>query len=543
MAYVITQNCCKDASCVPVCPVDCIRPTSSHGQFRGSEMLFIDPESCIDCGACMDECPVGAIYYDDDLPDSLQRYRDINAAYFERHPLVRDATPAAKPHAPVTAGSLRVAVIGTGPAACYAAEALLAVEGVEVNMFERLPTPFGLIRAGVAPDHQRTKSIVNLFTSVFTHQRLGCYLNVEIGSTLSHAEVLDFHHAVVYATGATSGRELGIAGEQMLGSHSATDAVGWYNGHPDHTAHVFDFSSQRAVIVGNGNVALDMARMLLLPAADLAGTDIAAHALEALSNSAVEEVVILGRRGPRAAAFSVGEFLALGDLPGLDVIIDGVDASELEPSPDDALETSIKIEIVRDYFRREPTPGNKRIIFQFNSTPVSFEGDNAVTGLRVRRADRDEIEEVITSSLVLRSIGYRGGPIPGLPFDPVRHIIPNDAGRVTDERGRTVAGVYVTGWIKRGPHGIIGTNRVCAEETIAALFADFDEGRLTRSVAASDTLQQALSERDAVFVDWNGWRAIDTAERERGAAQSRPRIKFVAITELLDVARAVKSDT
>ncbi|MGB7359388.1 MAG: FAD-dependent oxidoreductase [Mycobacterium sp.] len=528
MSYVITQNCCKDASCVPVCPVDCIRPAGGPGEFSGTEMLYIDPEACIDCGACMDECPVDAIHYEEDLPAHLERFRDINAAYFERHPLQPESTPPDKRHGPVESGSLRVAVVGAGPAACYAADELIAVDGVEVDMFERLPTPFCLVRAGVAPDHQHTKSVVNLFTSALADKRFGCHLNVEIGRHLSHQDLMDHHHAVIYAVGCSASRSLGIPGEELPGSHPASDVVGWYNGHPDHAHHRFDLSGRRAVIVGNGNVALDVARILLTPPETLAGTDIAEHALEALAHNSIEEVVILGRRGPRAAAFSVGEFLALGHLPGVDVVIDG---SGLEPDPDDDIETAAKLDVAREYARRAPTPGNKRVVFRFGCSPTAIEGGNSAQGLQVNGS------EVIETSLILRSIGYRGAPLPDLPFDEATGTVPNDRGRVTDGTGDPVTGVYVTGWIKRGPQGVIGTNRSCAEQTVGQLLADFDAGLLRREVAARDTLRALMDRRGLSPVDWNGWRAIDTAERARGSAAARPRVKFVAVEELVTTAR------
>lgn len=533
MTYVITQNCCKDASCVPVCPVDCIRPAGGPGEFSGTEMLYIDPEACIDCGACMDECPVDAIHYEEDLPPHLERFRELNAAYFEHHPLESDSTPPTKQHAPVASGSLRVAVVGAGPAACYAAAELVAIDGVEVDLFERLPTPFGLIRAGVAPDHQHTKSVVNLFSSALADKRFGCHLNVEIGTHLSHQDLLDHHHAVIYAVGSSTSRDLGIPGEDLPGSHPASDVVGWYNGHPDHAQHRFDLSDRRAVIVGNGNVALDVARMLLMAPEELAGTDIAEHALEVLSHSSIEEIVILARRGPRAAAFSVGEFLALGHLPGVDVIVDAPDA-DLQPDPDDDFETATKLEIAREYAQREPTPGNKRVVFRFHCSPVAVEGSDRVTALAVRRG---EDTEVIETSLVLRSIGYRAVPLPDLPFDHATGTVPHDRGRVTDAAGQHLAGVYVTGWIKRGPQGVIGTNRSCAEETVSQLLADFDEGLLERTVAGRESLRALMAGRGITPVDWSGWRAIDTTERDRGTASSRPRVKFVAVEDLLSAAQ------
>jgi ferredoxin--NADP+ reductase len=535
MAYVITQNCCKDASCVPVCPVDCIRPVDGAGTTAvpSVSMLYIDPESCIDCGACLDECPVDAIHYDEDLPLHLERFKEMNAAYFERHPLEPDATPARGSRAGVAQGALRVAIVGAGPAACYAAAELIDVDGVEVELFERLPTPFGLIRAGVAPDHLHTKAVTNVFERVFTSKRFGCHLNVEVGSDVTHDDLLAHHHAVIYAFGAATSRTLGIPGEELPGSHAAADFVGWYNGHPEHAGRSFDLGSSQAVIVGNGNVALDVARVLLMGSDRLADTDAAKHAVDALRHSAIEEVVILGRRGLRESAFSVGEFLALGHLDGVDVVIDPADLSEtLSDDDGDAdVETTFKLEIAGEYARRAPTPGNKRIMFRFNATPVEVMGSERAEGLRLAGG------EVIDAGLFLRSIGYRGAPMSGLAFDETNGVIPNDDGRVLDDSGRQVPGVYVTGWIKRGPRGVIGTNRACAEETVAALWDDFAAGLLNRAVEDRDALQTFLVERGARPIPWRGWRAIDEAERARGAEASRPRVKFVAVAEMLSAAQ------
>lgn len=533
MAYVITQNCCKDASCVPVCPVDCIRPAGGAGEFTGTEMLYIDPEACIDCGACMEECPVDAIYYDEDLPPDQERFRDINAGYFERHPL--QAGEHGKPvekHA-VTPGSLRVAVVGAGPAACYASSALIGVDGVEVDLFERLPTPFGLIRAGVAPDHQHTKSVVRIFDHIFSNKRFDCHLNVEIGSDLTHDELLAHHHAVIYAVGASRSRDLDIPGKELPGNHSAVDFVGWYNGHPNHADHVFDLSAERAVIVGNGNVALDVARVLLLDADRLVVTDIAEHALKALSGSMISEVVILGRRGPRDAAFSVGEFAALGHLPGVDVIIEGGD---LAPSADDDVETELKLQIAREYVDRPTSPDNKRIVFRFRVSPAEVVGSDRAEGLRITSNDSSAETEILETPLILRAIGYRGTAIETLPFDAANAVVPNVHGRVVDVDEQPVPGVYVTGWIKRGPRGVIGTNRNCADETVAALLEDFHAGRLNREVADPAGIGRLLRDRGVTPIGWTGWRAIDTAERQRGAEVSRPRVKFIDITEMVAAA-------
>lgn len=529
MAYVITQNCCKDASCVPVCPVDCIRPADGSGGFSGSEMLYIDPESCIDCGACFEECPVGAIHYEEDLPDELRRFKDLNAEYFARHPLQPDTTPARAPRPGIAAGALRVAIVGSGPAACYAAAELIEVDGVEINLFERLPTPFGLIRAGVAPDHQHTKSVVGIFDRMFTNPRFTCHFNVEIGRDVSHDELLAHHHAVIYAVGAADSRRLGIPGEELAGNHPAADFVGWYNGHPDHAGHTFDLSTERAVIVGNGNVALDVARVLLMSRDALAATDIAEHTLEALADSAIDEVVVIARRGIRDAAFSVGEFAALGHLNGIDVVIDPADLPDTDE--DDDVETSFKLRVAREHAHREHVAGNKRIVFRFGTSPVAVVGEHRAEGLEVR-SDRYGTE-LIETSLILRSIGYRGQPIDGLPYDERTGTVPNDAGRVIDG----AAGTYVTGWIKRGPRGVIGTNRLCAEQTVAQLWADFDAGMLAREINDSESLTALLTRRGCEAVGWSGWRAIDAAERSRGEQEARPRIKFVTIDELLTAGR------
>lgn len=527
MAYVITQNCCKDASCVPVCPVDCIRPAGGPGEFTGTEMLYIDPESCIDCGACMDECPVDAIHYEEDLPDELVRFKDINAAYFQRHPLESDTSPT--PPRRAAQEPLRIAIVGAGPAACYAAAELIDIDGVEVDLFERLPTPFGLIRAGVAPDHQHTKSVVNIFDHVFTSKRFGCHLNVDVGRDITHDELLAHHHAVIYAVGASNSRELGIPGERLSGNHAAAEFVGWYNGHPDHAHRAFDLSGRRAVIIGNGNVALDVARVLLMDHAQLSATDIADHALNALSSSTIQEVVIVGRRGPRFGAFSAGELLALGHLEGVDVVIDGGDLGD---EAEDSVETALKLQILREYAERPLTDGNKRIVFRFDTAPVEVVGSEHAEGLRV---GRDGATDVIETALILRSIGYHGSPVPGLPHDRQRGVIPNDGGRVLGDATR---GVYVTGWIKRGPRGVIGTNRVCAQETVASLWQDYTEGSLSRDVADRDSLRTLLDGRGVNPVAWQGWKAIDSAERDRGAEAARPRVKFVALEQMLAAVRA-----
>jgi ferredoxin--NADP+ reductase len=528
VAFVITQNCCTDASCVPACPVDCIRPVPDVTDV-GNQMLYIDPDACVDCGACLQVCPVGAIYYEDDLPTGQKKFRDINADFFTRRPLrTRAASPVAK-RPVVGPGALRVAIVGSGPAACYAAAELLENDGVEVNVFERLPTPFGLIRSGVAPDHQRTKEVVGVFEPALGGPGAGCYFNVAVGPDISHDELLAHHHAVVYAVGASASSSLGIPGEQLAGHHAASDVVAWYNGHPDHADDDLDLDSPRVVIIGNGNVALDVARVFLMAPDALADTDIADHALRRLAAGSIEEVVILARRGVTDAAFSVGEFLALGELSGVDVVVEG----ELGHRPDDDFEAALKYDLAAEYRDRPTTPGNRRLVFRFSTTPLELVGTGCVDGLRVR--DRDG-EQTIDTSLVLRSIGYRGTPIADLPFDSERGVVPNEGGRVV-ANGQVVTGVYVAGWIKRGPRGVIGTNRGCAHETVNALFEDFTAGRLRRPVGSNCAVDALLASRNVPVIDWQGWLAIDAAERARATDGRRPRVKYSDATELVAIAR------
>lgn len=534
MPHVITQSCCKDGSCVPVCPVDCIRPARGEA-FTETAMLFIDPETCIDCGACLTECPVDAIYFDEDLPAASVTFAKMNADYFEAHPLQSDFTSEELPHPGVDPGGLRVAIVGAGPAACYAAAELLESEGVEVHLFERLPTPYGLIRAGVAPDHQDTKSVTRVFERAFQADRLTCHLNVEIGPDLTHDELLAHHDAVIYAVGASASRLLDIPGEALDGCVAAGDFVGWYNGHPDHVEHHFDLTGPRAVIVGNGNVSLDVARMLLLDDDALTATDAAEYAVTALQGSAVAEVVLLARRGPRHAAFSVAEFHALGDLPGVDVVIE---SSDLDAAPDDDVETRFKLDVAREFAKRPRTPGNKRIVFRFEVRPIRLLGDGAVTAIEITTAAGSQ---TIPTSMVIRSIGYRGTPIDDLPFEDDAAIVPNDGGRVLDVDGTPICGVYVAGWIKRGPRGVIGTNRACADQTVAKLWEDYDAGRLATPVRRGESIGKLLGDKRVRSIDWNGWRRIDAAELDEGAKAHRPRRKITNRRELIDISTSLRT--
>ncbi|MEV6098116.1 FAD-dependent oxidoreductase [Nocardia sp. NPDC051981] len=554
MAYVITQRCCNDASCVPECPVDCIRPTPEQREFATTEQLYIDPDTCIDCGACVDACPVDAIFSEDDLLASLARFRDINAAYFQRHPLESNFEPLVAPsRAPKELGTLRVAIVGAGPAACYAAEELLRRADVEVELFDRLPTPYGLVRAGVAPDHPGTKSVAGLFESAFRREALQYRLNVEVGKHISHEELLVHHHAVIYAVGAATDRHLGIPGEDLPGSHSATEFVAWYNGHPDFADREFDLSGERAVIVGNGNVALDVARVLTVDPDELAKTDIADHALDALRRSNIKEVVVMGRRGPLQAAYTSPEFLALTHLKGVDIIVDPEDlvldpASQAELD-DPQVEPSLQLKytLAQEYAAGSRNPDNKRIVFRYLVSPTAITGDGKAEA--VEYVHNELVEEngrtvarasdrtgTVEASLVLRSIGYKGEPVADVPFDESRGVIPNDKGRVL-AAGNPVAGVYVSGWIKRGPRGVIGSNRVDSQETVDQLIEDFTQGKLAAPQAGRAALEALLSERQPDQIGRDGWKAIDAAEKTAGKSAGRPRVKFTSVENLLKAAK------
>ncbi len=557
MAHVITQPCCNDASCVAVCPVNCIHPTPEERGFDKAEMLYIDAETFIDCGACLDVCPVGAIVTDDELSDDQLRYVDINAMHYEFNDYPPRAVPA-KRETPVTIDTrrpLRVAIVGSGPSACYAAEGLLTRRdlAVEVHMFERLSTPWGLVRFGVAPDHLGTKNVTEQFERTLSRKGVRLYLNVEVGRHISHAELLEHHDAVIYAVGASADRRLGISGEDLPGSVGAADLVGWYNGHPDLADLDLDLDCERAVVVGNGNVALDIARILATDVDRLRHSDIAEHALEALAGSSISEVLVVGRRGPTQAAYTTPELLALGYLPGInvradpsEVEIDEVSRAVLTASPDPV--AALKGQIAGEYATAPRGDATRTIGLKFRSVPLRFTGTDRVTGVDLARTElvlgkdgsvvtaiTDHVEH-LECGLIVRAIGHRGNALPGVPFDHVRGTVPNDGGRVIDpDTGERVPGVYVTGWIKRGPSGVIGTNRTCAEETVRGLLLDAAEGRSDRPRSSRDELEALLSARQPHTLGYADWQAIDAHELGLGADRGRPRVKLVDRQRMLDV--------
>lgn len=551
MAHVITRPCCNDSSCVEVCPVNCIHPTPDEPEFLTAEMLYIDPETCIDCGACIDECPVGAIFPDDQLDAKDEPYLQINADYYKDHDVEGGfVNPPRAPKMPDDR-TLRVAVVGAGPAAFYAAGELVKKSMISVDMFDRLPTPYGLVRAGVAPDHAKTKGVENTFASTEKKPNFTYHLNVDVGTDITHDELAARYGAILYAVGAPHDRRLNIPGEELDGSFAATEFVAWYNGHPAFADRTFDLSGERAVVVGNGNVALDVARILLQDEATLAKTDIADHALAALKESNIREVVVMGRRGIEHAAFTNAEFLSLGDMTDVDVIIDpaelALSAEAQSALDDDSLDSTIatKIRLAREFSERfDPhgDRGNKRIVFRFLASPLEILGSDAVDQVLCMRneyastgaaAPTSETFEVKTS-VVVRSVGYRGQPIPGLPFDRDRSVVPNTEARVTDgPDGPVLPGLYVAGWIRRGPTGGIGRNRMCGEEAAAAIIADFVADALPTPAQSADDVAELVTSRGAQRVDLDGWKRIDAVERAAGKDSGRRRVKLVTVDELL----------
>jgi len=443
---------------------------------------------------------------------------------------------------------LRVAVVGSGPAGFYAADALLKSEEplCEVDLVERLPTPWGLVRLGVAPDHPNIKAVSRAFERIASREGFRFLGNVEVGKDVSHGELVGLYDAVLYAVGAQTDRRMGIPGEDLPGSWPATAFVAWYNGHPDFQHLEFDLAGERAVVVGAGNVALDVARMLALTHEELAATDTTDPAIEAIANAGIREILLLARRGPAQAAFTTPELQELGELAGGDVAVDPADLV-LDPASEAALaaDTPIarrNVDVLNEYGLREPAGKERLVRLRFCVSPVAILGDGKVEAVEIERNrlvadERGRIRpeptgerEVIPCGIVFRSVGYRGVAVPGAPFDESSGTMPSDGGRVLG-----APGVYCAGWIKRGPSGVIGTNKKDATETVELLLEDARAGVLPQP---SDALiDELLAERGVDVVSYAGWEAIDALERSRGEAQGRPRVKLCSWDELLAAAR------
>ena len=455
-----------------------------------------------------------------------------------------------------SARPLRVAIVGAGPTGFYAADHLLRNPEVvvEVDMFDRLPTPYGLVRLGVAPDHQKIKFVTNAFDKVAASPRFRFYGGVEFGKDVTLADLRAHYHQIVYCTGAQTDRRMGIPGEDLAGSHPATEFVAWYNGHPDYRDCAFDLSQESVAVVGVGNVAADVVRILCRTPEELATTDIADYALEALRKSRVREVYLLGRRGPAQAAFTNPEVRELGELADADITaipqeveLDPLSRAAVERSQDRA--TLKKVEMLREYARRAPTGKSRRLVLRFLVSPVELISDGAgrVAAMRLVRNElyatstgalqpraTDRFEE-LPAGLVFRSVGYRGVPLPGVPFNESWGVILNDKGRVLDpDTKQPVVGTYAAGWIKRGPTGVIGTNKPDAAETVECMFEDLARGAVLEPTRPEAAAAEALvRQRQPNYVSYTDWLKLNEIEVARGRAQGRPRVKFTSVEEML----------
>jgi ferredoxin--NADP+ reductase len=459
----------------------------------------------------------------------------------------------------VSENALRIAVVGSGPAGFYAAGALLDAEvPVEVDMIERLPTPWGLVRLGVAPDHPKLKTVSRAFERIALKPGFRFFGNVEVGRDLTHRDLTRLYDAVIYAFGAQSDRRLGIPGEELAGSWSATELVAWYNGHPDFQELEFDLNVERAVVIGNGNVALDVARMLALTPEELAPTDTTDPAIEAIGVSTIRDIVVVGRRGPAQASWTTQELKELGELAGADVVVDPaeleLDAAS-EASLDHDTNSKRNMDVLRDFAAREPTGKPVTVRLRFLASPIALHGDARVESIELVRNRLEEQDgrlvavptdehETLECGLVFRSVGYRGVGLPELPFEERRGTIRNELGRVVDAEGNQVARSYCAGWIKRGPTGIIGTNKKDATETVTQLLEDVHAGRVAhREEATADAVEALLAERDARAVMYPGWTSIDELERAAGEELGRPRVKLRTWKELLEAAEQAAAET
>src|SRR5207253_4868794 len=425
---------------------------------------------------------------------------------------------------------------------------------VEVDLFDRLPTPYGLVRLGVAPDHQKIKFVTNAFDKVAANPRFRFYGGVEFGKDVTLTDLKTHYHQIVYCTGAQTDRRMGIPGEDLSGSHPATEFVAWYNGHPDYRDCTFDLTQERVAVVGVGNVAVDVVRILCRTAEELAKTDIADYALDALRKSRVKEVYLLGRRGPAQAAFTNPEVRELGELADADVTarpeeveLDPLSRAAVERSQDRA--TQKKVEILKEYARREPTGKSRRLTLRFMVSPVELIGDGAgsVAALRLVRNElyatstgalqlraTDQFEN-LPAGLVFRSVGYRGVPVPGVPFNDSWGVSLNDKGRVLDpDTKQPIVGEYTAGWIKRGPTGVIGTNKPDAAETVECMFEDLAQGVVLQPSHPTPGAAEALvRQRKPTFFSYADWLRLNEIEVSRGRAQGRPRVKFASVEAML----------
>ena len=444
---------------------------------------------------------------------------------------------------------LEVAIIGSGPSGYYAAQSLFGSEKkINITMFDRLPTPYGLVRGGVAPDHQKIKNVIRVYEKISISPEFRFIGNVLVGKDISIDDLRNNFHATIFACGAETDRKLGIPGEDLQGSHTATAFVGWYNGHPDYRDLSFDLSQEIAVVVGQGNVAADVSRILSKTADELKQTDIADHALQQLVESKIKEIHVIGRRGPVQAKFTPEELKEFGELEDCNPVVDSStlqlnEASQKELESPEGRTNVKNFEVFKDFANRDLTKKNRSCFFRFLEGPIELMGTERLEGILLaknnlsgdpfkQRAEKTGETVEQKCGILFRSIGYNGIPIEGVPFDEKEGIFPNDKGRLLDN-GSVVNGVYVTGWIKRGPSGIIGTNKPDSVETVNCLLEDIE--KIDGEKSGNSGIMKILSEKQTRAVNYDGWKKIDEAEVKRGEPKGKPREKFTRIEEMLDI--------
>lgn len=456
---------------------------------------------------------------------------------------------------------LRIAIIGAGPSGFYAADHLLKQSDlvVEVDMFDRLPTPYGLVRGGVAPDHQKIKSVTKAYDRIAAQPNFRFYGHVEFGTDITRQELASHYHAVIYAVGAQTDRRMDIPGEDLPGSHAATEFVAWYNAHPDFADRQFDLTAESVAVIGLGNVAMDVIRILAKTPDELAETDIADYALEALRHSQVKTIYVLGRRGPAQAAFTNPEIKELGELQAASVIV-APEEVQLDPYSQQFIDSgedkvaARNVEILRAYSAQPDSGKPRRIVMRFLVSPVQINGTDKVESITLVRNelvvdDKGNLKarpidqhETLPVGLVFRSVGYHGVPLPDVPFDHKRGIIPNDKGRVLGADGSPVVGAYCVGWIKRGPSGIIGTNKPDSVETVEMLLEDLRAGRLMTPEAPNRAAVEALLS-GVRYVTYSDWQILDEIEQENGLLRGAPRRKFSRVEDMLEAIHERKNAT
>lgn len=551
MAYVVTQACIgnKHTSCVDVCPVEAFR--------EGEEMLVIDPQACIDCNACVSACPEQAIYSSSAVPKDQLHFIDLNAEKATIYPKITESIHSEKlanKEGDKAGQNGHFAVVGSGPSGFYSAEALLRqFPKARVDIFDRLPTPYGLVRYGVAPDHPKIKSVTAGFERIARSAQVRFFGNVHVGSDLSWQELQQYYHGVIYATGGSQSNKLNICGGDLDNVFGAADFVGWYNGHPHHQNLQPDLSHERAAVIGVGNVALDIARILILPHHELKKTDMANHALLALRDSAVTEVCLFARRGPMQAAFTPKELEQLMAIPNLDVLVNANDLvltdqqkKQLELPENNEAKQNIALLTALAERQKNTNPNTKRIRFVFCGSPVKIEeSDHSKTLLIERNALRESSGGKVhaTSSgdtsqfsvgLIISATGYKGEPIAGLPFNNEKGVIENNEARIMT--GSNEVKHYVAGWIKRGASGVIGSNKQCANDTVVQLTKDFRN----QSFESMMDIVPLLRDRDVNYVDFDDWLLLDEYEKAQGKLDGRPRTKETDIARMLEIIQQQK---